>query len=140
MSATPEQMLLDGTFDALYGLEVVSVGDGEVEGRVAVGPQHKQPMGLVHGGVFAAMAEALTSMATFRAVVDKGQTAMGLANSTSFLRPITEGAVHAKAVARHRGRTTWIWDVEITDDEGRLCALTRMTIAVRDMPPDAQPR
>ena len=57
---------------------------------------------------------------------------MGLANATSFLRPILEGTVHAEARARHRGRTTWLWDVEITDDEGRLCAVTRMTIAVRE--------
>ena len=42
--------------------------------------------------------------------------------------------IHAEARARHRGRTTWVWDVEMRDDEGRLCALTRMTIAVRPMP------
>jgi uncharacterized protein (TIGR00369 family) len=56
---------------------------------------------------------------------------MGLANSTSFLRPILAGTIHASARPFHRGRTTWLWDVEITDDEGRLCATTRMTIAVR---------
>jgi uncharacterized protein (TIGR00369 family) len=56
---------------------------------------------------------------------------MGLGNATSFLRPITEGTVHAVAYCRHRGRTTWVWDVEFTDDAGRLCALTRMTVAVR---------
>ena len=60
---------------------------------------------------------------------------MGLSNSTSFLRPITSGEyVTATAVRRHRGRTTWVWDVDITDDDGRLCATTRMTIAVRDLP------
>jgi uncharacterized protein (TIGR00369 family) len=54
-----------------------------------------------------------------------------LSNQTSFLRPILEGTVHATARARHRGRTTWVWEVEITDDQERLCALVRMTIAVR---------
>ncbi len=59
---------------------------------------------------------------------------MGMSNQTSFLRPITEGTVHALARRRHRGRTTWLWEVDITDDAGRLCAAVRMTIAVRDLP------
>jgi uncharacterized protein (TIGR00369 family) len=91
----------------------------------------KQPMGLVHGGVYAAIAESLASMATWQAVAADGRRAMGLSNATSFLRPITEGTVHASATRRHRGRTTWVWDVDITDDAGRLCATTRMTVAVR---------
>ena len=57
--------------------------------------------------------------------------AMAQANDTTFLRPIGEGTITATARARHRGRTTWIWDVEMTDDAGRVCALSRMTIAVR---------
>jgi 1,4-dihydroxy-2-naphthoyl-CoA hydrolase len=120
------------TFDALYGLEIVEHGDGHVRGRVPVTNRVRQPMGLVHGGLFASMAESLTSLATYQAVAPEGKTAVGLANATSFLRPILEGTVHAEAHARHRGRTTWLWDVEITDDQGRLCAVTRMTIAVRE--------
>jgi uncharacterized protein (TIGR00369 family) len=61
--------------------------------------------------------------------------AMGQSNATSFLRPILEGTIHAEAVRRHRGRTSWIWDVEITDDAGRVCAMTRMTVAVRPRRP-----
>jgi uncharacterized protein (TIGR00369 family) len=57
--------------------------------------------------------------------------AMGLSNNTSFLRPITAGTIHAEARVLHRGRTTWLLDVEITDDDGRRCALSRVTIAVR---------
>jgi uncharacterized protein (TIGR00369 family) len=60
--------------------------------------------------------------------------AMGQSNQASFLRPVSSGTVHAVATARHRGRTTWIWDCELTDDDGRLCALVRMTIAVRPAP------
>jgi len=71
-------------------------------------------------------------MATHRAVAPEGKVAQGMSNQTSFLRPITEGTVHAVARARHRGRTTWMWDVEILDDADRLCAVSRMTIAVRD--------
>jgi len=93
-----------------------------------------QPFGLVHGGVYATMAESLASRATYEAVAADGKIAVGLANQTSFMRPILSGHVNAEARRRHRGSTTWIWDVEMTDDEGRLCALSRMTIAVRAAP------
>jgi len=118
-------------FDRLYGLELVALGEDEVSARVPVREELKQPAGLVHGGVYAAVAESLASLATALGVVGEGSTAMGLSNSTSFLRPITEGTVHARATRIHRGRTTWVWDVRFSDDAERTCAVTRMTIAVR---------
>jgi uncharacterized protein (TIGR00369 family) len=121
----------ENTFDALYGLEVGTVTEDEATATVAVRDAVKQPMGLVHGGLYASIAESLASLATAMAVGHEGKMAMGLSNATSFMRPITEGTVHATARRIQRGRTTWIWDVEITDDAGRLCAMTRMTIAVR---------
>ena len=121
-------------FDRLYGLELLGYADGEVSARVRVRDELKQPAGLVHGGVYAAIAESMASLATALAVMPDGNTAMGLSNSTSFLRPVTDGVVHARASAIHRGRTTWVWDVSFTDDAGRSCAVTRMTIAVRPVP------
>ena len=122
---------LDRTFDALYGLELLEATPETVRAQVKVHDGIKQPMGLVHGGVFASIAESITSMGTAVVVAQDGMMAQGLSNQTSFLRPILEGTVHATARARHRGRTTWVWEVEITDDQERLCALVRMTIAVR---------
>jgi 1,4-dihydroxy-2-naphthoyl-CoA hydrolase len=118
-------------FDGLYGLEIHGIADDEVTARVPVRDELKQPAGLVHGGVFASIAESITSMATWLAVHADGRTAQGLSNQTSFLRPIVDGTIHAVARRRHRGRTTWVWEVDITDDADRLCALVRMTIAVR---------
>ena len=118
-------------FDRLYGLEVLACGDSEVSARVTVRDELKQPAGLLHGGVYASIAESMASLATALAVMGEGNMAMGLSNSTSFLRPITEGVVHAHATRLHRGRTTWVWDVRFSDDAGRTCAVTRMTIAVR---------
>ncbi|HEY4896138.1 MAG TPA: PaaI family thioesterase [Solirubrobacteraceae bacterium] len=126
-------------FDRLYGLEVLDVSDTEITARVPVRDEIKQPAGLVHGGVYAAIAESIASIATALAVMSDGHLAMGLSNSTSFLRPVTEGVVHARAERIHRGRTTWVWDVRFTDDAGRACAVTRMTIAVRPMPDGAAP-
>jgi 1,4-dihydroxy-2-naphthoyl-CoA hydrolase len=121
-------------FDRLYGLELVSLSEDEVRGRVAVRDEVRQPLGLVHGGLYAAIAESLASLATHVAVAAGGEMAVGLSNSTSFLRPVTEGTVHARGVRLHRGRTTWVWDVTFTDDRERVCAVTRMTIAVRPLP------
>jgi 1,4-dihydroxy-2-naphthoyl-CoA hydrolase len=118
-------------FDGLYGLEIETISDTEATARVAVRDEIKQPAGLVHGGVFASIAESITSLATWLTVREDGLSAQGLSNQTSFLRPILDGTVHATARLRHRGRTTWVWEVEISDDRQRLCALVRMTIAVR---------
>jgi 1,4-dihydroxy-2-naphthoyl-CoA hydrolase len=87
----------------------------------------------VHGGVYASIAESIASIANAMAVLEDGCVAVGMANHTNFLRPITHGTIDAHGVRLHRGRTTWIWDVRFSDDAGRVCALTRMTIAVRPM-------
>ncbi len=98
-------------FDRLYGLQLLSWSEHEVRAQLLVRDEVKQPAGLVHGGVYASMAESMASMATAFSVLEGGETAVGLANSTSFLRPVTEGVVHAHATRLHRGRTTWVWDV-----------------------------
>jgi 1,4-dihydroxy-2-naphthoyl-CoA hydrolase len=121
-------------FDRLYGLELVEFSEQEVRARVQLRDDLKQPMGLLHGGVYASIAESLASLATALGVLERGEAAMGLSNNTSFLRPVTEGAVHAHATRLHKGRTTWVWDVRFRDDADRLCAVTRMTIAVRPAP------
>jgi uncharacterized protein (TIGR00369 family) len=131
MAAFEPAVPVERTFDALYGLELLEVTDERVRAQVKVHDGVRQPMGLVHGGVFASMAESMTSMATAMAVLPEGRTAQGLSNQTSFVRPILDGTVHAEARRRHKGRTTWVWEVDVTDDEGRLCAMVRMTIAVR---------
>jgi uncharacterized protein (TIGR00369 family) len=139
--ATPTAEQINGAlrgFDRLYGLELLACSDTEVRAQVTVREELKQPAGLVHGGVYASMAESMASLATALAVFDRGEMAMGLSNSTSFLRPVTEGVVHAQATRVHRGRTTWVWDVRFSDDADHTCAVTRMTIAVRPRP-DGQP-
>jgi uncharacterized protein (TIGR00369 family) len=119
-------------FERLFGLELLELGEERARARVVVRDELKQPAGLVHGGVYAAIAESLASWATAMAVVPEGKLAVGLSNQTSFLRPITSGTIEAVAIRRHRGRSTWVWEVDISDADGRLCTLTRMTIAVRD--------
>ena len=118
----------------LIGIEGLEGGGDEVRARVVVSDRIRQPYGIVHGGAYATIAESLCSRATALAVFEDGMAAMGQSNQATFLRPISEGTIHARATPRHRGRTTWIWDCELSDDDGRLCALVRMTIAVRPRP------
>ena len=121
-----------GSLDDVLGFEDYQF-DGEVAtARMAVHDGVKQPFGIVHGGAYAALAESLCSRATFETV--KPQMAMGQANESMFLRPAFSGTIHARGRALHRGRTSWVWNVEMTDDEGRLCAHSRLIIAIR--PPD----
>jgi 1,4-dihydroxy-2-naphthoyl-CoA hydrolase len=130
----PYTVPLERTLDGTLGFETLEIADDRARGRFSVEDRVRQPFGLVHGGVFAAIAESLCSQATFAAVAGDGMSAQGLSNHTSFLRPVLEGTVHAEARCRHRGRTTWVWEVDITDDQGRVCALSRVTTAVRPRP------
>ena len=122
-------------FDALLGLEYVEVSAEHMSGVVPITDQVRQPYGLVHGGVLASIAESLASVGTAVGVHEAGHHAMGMSNFTTFLRPMLQGAIHAEAHPRHRGRTTWIWDVEFSDDGGTICAVARVTIAVRPARP-----
>jgi len=132
MPGIPPQPFTEG-FAKLIGIEVTEATADAVHARVEVRPELLQPAGLVDGGVYATIAEDVCSAATHISVnAERGAIAMGLSNQTSFLRPITEGTIHAIARPRHRGRTTWVWEVDFHDDAERLCALSRMTIAVRD--------
>ena len=121
----------DETLETSLGLDgYVREAEDLARMRLTVSDRVRQPFGIVHGGAFAALAESLCSRATYEAVgPDNG--AFGQVNDTAFLRPVSSGVVEGVARARHRGRTSWVWDVEMSDEQGRLCAITRMVIAIR---------
>jgi 1,4-dihydroxy-2-naphthoyl-CoA hydrolase len=120
-----------GTLDDVLGFELLESSPDGCRGRFAVEGRVQQPMGLVHGGAYAALAESMVSITTHWAVSGSGSVAVGQSNHTTFLRPVRGGQVHAEGRPLHRGRTSWVWDVNFTDDEGRLCATTRVILAVR---------
>ncbi|WDT92762.1 PaaI family thioesterase [Thermoleophilum album] len=128
------------TLDGALGFEILALEPDQARARFRVENRVRQPFGIVHGGAYAALAESVCSASTYFAVRDEGKYAVGLSNSTSFLRPVSGGTVHAQARVRHRGRTTWVWDVDLTDDDGRLCAVSRVTMAVRPVPRDDEQR
>lgn len=87
-------------------------------------------MGIVHGGVYAAIAESLATIGTMEGV-GPDQVALGLSNSTSFLGPVRSGRLSGHAFVIHRGQTTCVWDVVVHDDAEHICAVARVTVAVR---------
>lgn len=120
------------TLNSALGFQMDEFEDGRVTGKFDIDDRVRQPFGIVHGGAYAALAESMASAGTFVAVADEGKVAMGMSNQTQFFRPKTDGTVHAEALAIHRGSTTWVWDVTMRDEEERVLAVCRMTIAVRD--------
>jgi 1,4-dihydroxy-2-naphthoyl-CoA hydrolase len=120
-------------FDALLGTEWLDDDPEHARVRVAMRDDLRQPVGLLHGGVMSSLIESVCSRATALAVLDDGMMAMGQSINVSFIRPITEGHAEVEAKARHRGRTTWVWDAEVKDGDGKVCALAQMTVAVRPM-------
>jgi 1,4-dihydroxy-2-naphthoyl-CoA hydrolase len=122
--------VLEGTLN----FEYLDADSESARGQFEVNNRHKQPFGIVHGGVYAAFAEGLCSSATYMNVRGDGKIAVGSSNFTSFLRPVMGGVVTAQARALHRGRTSWVWECDFTNDEGKRCAVSRVTLAVIDPP------
>ena len=125
---------LHSHFDALVGTEWLDDDPDRARVRVQMRDDLRQPVGLLHGGVMSTLVESVCSRATALAVIGDGNIAMGQSIQVNFIRPVTEGHAEVQARARHRGRTTWVWDAEVHDANGRLCALAQMTIAVRPLP------
>jgi 1,4-dihydroxy-2-naphthoyl-CoA hydrolase len=133
MSAESRELRPDGLTE-LLGIEHLPPGEADAMARLEVTDSIRQPFGLVHGGVYSLLAETISSKATAEAVYAEGMAALGQSNSATFLRPISDGRVTATGRIVHRGRTSWVWDVECADDEGRVAAIVRCVIAVRPRP------
>jgi len=130
---------LDRTFEGFLGLEWIDLTLTSAHVRFAVRENLKQPLGLMHGGIYSAVAETVASVATVNNVWREGYTGSGLSNYASFLRPITDGIVDVITVLRGHDEREWTWGNEFRDERERLCALVDVTIAVRPAPPGTRP-
>src|SRR3954464_11882901 len=129
-----ESSELRSSFDELIGTEWLDDDPDHALLRLQVRDDLKQPAGLLHGGVLSSLVESLCSRSTALAVYKDGMAAMGQSIQVNFLRPITEATVEGRARARHRGRSTWVWEAEVRDGSDKVAALAQMTIAVRPIP------
>ncbi|WP_082550884.1 hotdog fold thioesterase [Pseudorhodoferax sp. Leaf265] len=111
------------------GIEFLEVGDDFITARLPVNRQTCQPMGLLHGGVSVVLAETLGSIGAAHCC-PAGSHVVGLDINANHLRAVREGWVTGRAVPVHIGRTTQVWHIDISDDSGKLCCVSRLTMAV----------
>jgi uncharacterized protein (TIGR00369 family) len=119
MSSPPQQSDLL----ALLDLQLDEHAPTRVSGTIAADERHHQPWGLVHGGLYTMAIESVATLGAYEAVKDRGQQAVGVSNSTDFVRPHRAGRLQVLATAIHQGRTQQLWQVEITRPaDGKLVA------------------
>jgi len=104
------------------GLRLTHIAADRVEGFIDLGPEHHQPYGIVHGGVYAAAVESAASIGATLAALERDRIAVGVHNATDFLRSMTAGRVQVTALPVQQSRVQQLWDVRITDTDGRLVA------------------
>ncbi len=122
-----------GGWPETMGITITKATADEVKAELTVGPQHLQPYGVVHGGVHSGLIETLASVGAALFALPRGQSVVGLENSTSFVRAVRAGAkLHAVATPITRGRTTQVWEATIYDDDDRIVATGRVRLLCLD--------
>lgn len=109
------------------GMDIVLLCPDEVVLQWTVGPEHLQPFGLVHGGVYCGAVETAGSIGAL-ATMGAGYQVVGVENQTSFLRPVSSGTLRVRAVPTHVGRQFQLWDAKITNEEGKCVAAGRLRV------------
>jgi uncharacterized protein (TIGR00369 family) len=117
------------TAAARLGIEFLEVGDDFIRGRVPVDTRTRQPVGILHGGVSVVLAETLGSCAAAFAA-PAGHRAVGLDINANHLRSVSEGWVTGIARPVHVGRSTHVWQIELTNVKGQLTCVSRITVAI----------
>jgi 1,4-dihydroxy-2-naphthoyl-CoA hydrolase len=115
-----------GGFERALGLTFTRITPDELVAEVPVVPALMQPYGIVHGGVYASIIETLASAGAALHAMREGKTSVGLENTTSFLRAVRGGKLVAVATPVQRGSTTQVWEVQVSDERGRLLATGRV--------------
>ncbi len=117
-----------GGWNTAMGVRFVQATLDEVVLEITVGPVHRQPYGIVHGGVYSGLIETAASTGAALNAMAHGQSVVGLDNSTSFLHAVREGTLRATARPLARGRRTQVWETAVTDASGRLVASGRVRL------------
>lgn len=130
--APPDQA--SGDWVSASGFEPETVTGEVVTGRLRVGEGHRTPWGVVHGGAYATAVETAASLGASAAVAGRNMFAVGLTNTTHFLRALTDGDLAVEARPLHQGRAQQLWAVDITDERGRRVAHGELRLQNQDMP------
>ena len=112
------------------GIELTEVTPERVVATMPVHNATHQPFGMLHGGASVALAETVASMGTWNLIDQENEAAFGLEINANHIRSKRDGIVTAIATPLHKGRTTMIWDIKITDEDNKLVCVSRCTVAV----------
>ena len=126
----------EGSVWEVLDIRLVTAEKDKVVATMPIGPNHRQQVGYLHGGISVTLAESVASLGTVLNIDAARQMAFGLEINANHLRPKRDGQLTATATPLHRGRTTHVWDVRITDENDKLVCVSRCTVAVVDRPPD----
>jgi len=131
---TPEQLndFTKNTLISHLNIKVTDIGEGTITATMPVDDYTRQPMGYLHGGASAVLAETLGSIAGYLAAGDDA-AAFGVEINASHVRSVKEGMVTAVASPLRVGKTLQVWDINITDDDGDLVCASRLTLAVKNL-------
>ncbi|NCO18717.1 MAG: hotdog fold thioesterase [Gammaproteobacteria bacterium] len=121
----------DTLMEAL-GILYSAAGDEFLEATMPVESRHHQPMGILHGGATAALAESVASAASAIQLGHSGRVPVGLELSINHIRSVREGLLTARAEPIHLGRSTQLWQIRIRDQQDRLIALAKLSVMVLD--------
>lgn len=119
-----------GGYNTAQGLVFVKADPDEFVAEIHVGPRHHQPYGLVHGGVYAGMIEAVCSTGATLTVMGENKSAVGLENTTSFLRAVRSGILRCSATPLFLGKRSHVWEARVVDGDGRLVATGRVRLMI----------
>jgi 1,4-dihydroxy-2-naphthoyl-CoA hydrolase len=111
------------------GIEFIAFGDDFLAARMPIDQRTKQPLGIMHGGASAALAETVGSTAA-NFCVPENQYCVGLDININHIRALSSGYAIATSKPYHLGRSTQVWGIEIVDDEKRIVSISRLTMAV----------
>ncbi|PIQ19995.1 MAG: thioesterase, partial [Cytophagales bacterium CG18_big_fil_WC_8_21_14_2_50_42_9] len=116
------------TLAETLGMEFTDFGDKYICGKMPVDRRTHQPMGILHGGASVALAETLGSVGAALQVDLEKKTCVGLEINANHVKSVRSGFVHGRATALHLGRKTQVWEIKITDDDGALVCISRLTV------------
>ncbi|HZR42075.1 MAG TPA: hotdog fold thioesterase [Ktedonobacteraceae bacterium] len=126
----------EGSVWDVLDIKLVEAAKNRVVATMPIGPNHRQQVGYLHGGVSVVLAESIASLGSVLNIDAEKQMAFGLEINANHLRPKREGTLTGVAEPIHLGRTTHIWDIKITDENNKLICISRCTVAIVDRPPD----
>ncbi|MGJ7920093.1 PaaI family thioesterase [Neobacillus sp. LXY-4] len=123
-------MDLSNTLIGALGIEITEIGNGAVTATMPVDDRTRQPMGFLHGGASVALAETVASLGAYELVDKETEAVVGLEINANHIKGKKEGVVTAVGTLLHKGKTTMVWDVKITDELNQIICISRCTIAI----------